>query len=122
MPSVSVTINGKNYRMACDEGQETHLEMLAGELDGYVNQLKGSFGDIGDQRLTVMAGVMVTDEMLEIKKKLALVEAELARVQDAGVSQIRERQEGDEELTQSLNEVAKKIEDLSRKMSSGVRN
>ena len=116
MPSVSVTINGKNYRMACDEGQESHLEMLAGELDGYVDRLKGSFGDIGDQRLTVMAGVMVTDEMLELRRKLAAAQDELARLRESGDSQFRERQEGDEALTQGINDAAKKIEDLSRRM------
>lgn len=120
MPSVSVSINGKSYRMACDEGQEAHLESLAAELDKYVNHLKGSFGDIGDQRLTVMAGVMVTDEMLELKKKLANAEAELAVLKDAGALQNRERQAGDEELTAGINEAAKKIEELSRKMANGA--
>ena len=69
MASVNVTINGKNYRMACEEGQEAHLISLAEKLDSYVGQLKGSFGEIGDQRLTVMAGVMVTDELVEMQKK-----------------------------------------------------
>ena len=116
MPSVSVSINGKSYRMACDEGQETHLQTLATELDNYVNHLKGSFGEIGDQRLTVMAGIMVTDEMLELKKKLAAAEAELASMKDTGALKNRERQAGDEELMEGINAAAKKIEDLSRKM------
>ncbi len=46
MSSVNVTINGKNYRMACEEGQEDHLRSLAEKLDSYVGQLKGSFGEI----------------------------------------------------------------------------
>ncbi|MEM9277113.1 MAG: cell division protein ZapA [Pseudomonadota bacterium] len=117
MPSVSVLINGKSYRMACDEGQESHLENLASELDKYVNHLKGSFGDIGDQRLTVMAGIMVTDEMLELKKKLSSLETELAALKDSGLSQNRKRQAGDEELTKGINEAAEKIEELSRKMT-----
>ena len=120
MPSVNVSINGKNYRMACDEGQESHLEMLAAELDGYVNQLKGSFGDIGDQRLTVMAGVMVIDELLEIKKKLARTEQELAQVRVTGDSRNLERQAGDDELTKSLNDAAGKIESLSKKLIAGI--
>ncbi|MEM7068488.1 MAG: cell division protein ZapA [Pseudomonadota bacterium] len=120
MPSVSVTINGKNYRMACDEGQEAHLEMLARELDKYVDHLKGSFGDIGDQRLTVMAGVMVTDELIEVKKKLEKVESELAQLKDTGDSQTLERQEGDAELTKGLNDAAAKIEELSKQMIKGI--
>ena len=81
MSHVSVTINGKTYRMACDEGQENHLIALAGRFDGYVNQLRGAFGEIGDQRLTVMAGVMVTDELQEMEKRMARLEAELEAMQ-----------------------------------------
>ena len=56
MPQISVTIDGKTYRMACDEGQEDHLTDLAARFDRYVTHLKGSFGEIGDQRLTVVLG------------------------------------------------------------------
>ena len=77
MASVNVMINGKNYRMACEEGQEPHLISLAERLDSYVSQFKGSFGEIGDQRLTVMAGVMVTDELVELEKKNLKLEAEI---------------------------------------------
>ncbi|MDZ7823563.1 MAG: cell division protein ZapA, partial [Ahrensia sp.] len=59
MAQVNVTIDGKSYRMACDPGQEQHLEELASKFDKYVGHLKQSFGEIGDQRLTVMAGIMV---------------------------------------------------------------
>ena len=63
MAQVTVTIDDKQYRMACDEGQEEHLIDLAQRFDRYVGHLKDSFGEIGDQRLTVMAGIMVMDEL-----------------------------------------------------------
>ncbi len=120
MPSVNVMINGKNYRMACDDGQETHLSALAAEFDQYVNNLKGSFGEIGDQRLTVMAGVMVTDELLELKEKLRKTEADLVKVKDNSLLQNREKQAGDEELSQAILEAAGKIETLSKKMAKSA--
>lgn len=116
MPSVSVSINGKNYRMACDEGQETHLEMLAAEFDGYVNNLKGSFGEIGDQRLTVMAGVMVTDEVLELKKQLSSLRSEISNLKENKALQSREKQAGDDELAKSIESVAKTIEGLNKRL------
>ncbi|HEX5934512.1 MAG TPA: cell division protein ZapA, partial [Pseudorhizobium sp.] len=61
MAQVTVTIDGKAYRMACEEGQEAHLTDLAGRFDQYVSHLKSQFGEIGDLRLTVMAGIMVMD-------------------------------------------------------------
>jgi cell division protein ZapA len=67
MAQVTVTIDGKAYRMACEEGQEDHLTGLAARFDRYVGHLKGSqFGEIGDLRLTVMAGIMVMDELSEL--------------------------------------------------------
>ncbi|UNE54032.1 cell division protein ZapA [Bartonella machadoae] len=69
METVSVTIDGKVYRMACDKGQESHLIALAARLDQYITHLKTNFGEIGDHRLSVMAGIMILDEMEEIKRE-----------------------------------------------------
>lgn len=117
MPSVSVTINGKNYRMACDEGQEAHLEMLAEKLDSYVSGLKGTFGDIGDQRLVVMAGIMVTDEMMELSKRIEKLEASLADAKSQTDLQSRHRQDDDDALARALTQAAEKIEAINRKLS-----
>ena len=118
MPQVAVQINGKAYRMACDEGQEAHLLDLAQRFDKYIHNLKGSFGEIGDQRLTVMAGVMVTDEMLELKRKAELLEKEVTELRESRMLQSRERQEGDGELAKGLEAIAEKIETLSKRLST----
>ncbi|MET3589241.1 cell division protein ZapA [Bartonella silvatica] len=69
METVSVTIDGKVYRMACNKGQEDHLIALASRLDQYITHLKKNFGEIGDHRLSVMAGIMIIDEMEEIQRE-----------------------------------------------------
>jgi cell division protein ZapA len=78
MAQVTVTIDGKAYRMACEEGQEGHLIELATQLDRYVSHLKTQFGEIGDLRLTVMAGIMVMDELSEVNRRVAAMEKELS--------------------------------------------
>ncbi|RYE55153.1 MAG: cell division protein ZapA [Rhizobiaceae bacterium] len=55
MAQVVVTIDGKAYRMACEEGQESHLEGLADNFDRYVGHLKSQFGEIGDLERDVEA-------------------------------------------------------------------
>ena len=62
MAEVNVTINGRHYRMACDDGQEDVLARLAGELDGRVAKLRETFGQIGDMRLTIMAAMILAEE------------------------------------------------------------
>ncbi len=121
MPSVNVTINGKNYRMACDEGQEDHLVALAAKFDGVVDQLKGSFGEIGDQRLTVMAGVIVTDKVDELEQKLSKLEAELAKVKESKAIASRQKQAGDDDLAKTISDAAKKIDQLSLKLSGSAK-
>ena len=63
MPDVVVEIAGKKYRIGCEEGQEQHLLDLAADFNGRVETFKGDFGEIGDTRLTVMAGIAVLDEL-----------------------------------------------------------
>src|SRR3989442_3672191 len=86
MSQVSVTINGRKFRMACEDGQEARLTHLAAELDQRIEQLRASFGEIGDTRLTVMAALTVADELAEVSGKLRRLETELAGLQDARVT------------------------------------
>lgn len=58
MSQVSVTINGRQFRMACEDGQEAHLMSLARDLDSRIEGLRAKFGEIGDTRLTVMASTL----------------------------------------------------------------
>ena len=85
MAHVSVTINARQYRMACEDGQESHLIWLAGDLDRRIEQLRAQFGEIGDMRLTMMAALTVADELVEAGKRLRRLEEELAGLQDARV-------------------------------------
>ena len=74
MSQISVTIDGKQFRMACEDGQERHLEALAGDLDRRVQEMRAAFGEIGDLRLTVMAALTLGDELIEERRRAATLE------------------------------------------------
>ena len=80
MPEVNVEIDGKKYRMACEEGQEQHLMELAERFNRTVIQLKGSFGEIGDNRLVVMAGIAVLDELAEAEDRIEALKQDIAEM------------------------------------------
>src|SRR4051795_5209253 len=80
MPQVTVTISGRTYRMACGEGEEAHLERLAALYDGKIQELRGSFGEIGDMRLHVMAALTLADEFTETKGSLRRSRAKPGRI------------------------------------------
>ncbi len=117
MSQVTVTIDGKQYRMACDEGQEEHLIELAGRFDRYVLHLKDSFGEIGDQRLTVMAGIMVLDELSELQRRVRGLESEIATLRKTRDDALTKANKNDEALTGALSGLAERMETLAARLA-----
>ena len=117
MSQVAVTINGKTYRMACDEGQENHLHELAQKFDGYVGHLKGSFGEIGDQRLTIMAAIMVVDELSELQKKVRALEVDVENLRSNRDQILINSDAQANTIKNKLGEASERIENLTRKLN-----
>lgn len=117
MATVTVTIDGKAYRMACDEGQEQHLTGLAERFDRYVTHLKSSFGEIGDLRLTVMAGIMVTDELHELQTRVTTLETEVDALRKARDEALAKVDKNDTAITGVLSEVTNRIESLATRLA-----
>lgn len=113
MAQVTVSIDGKQYRMACDEGQEEHLIGLAERFDRYVLHLKESFGEIGDQRLTVMAGIMVMDELAELQKNVKGMESEIQTLRKTRDDALSKADKNDAALTGALGTLAERMETLA---------
>ncbi len=65
MAQVSVTINGRGYQIACDDGQEGHLTQLGQYVDKRVKELVQAVGQVGDSRLLVMVSLLIADELAE---------------------------------------------------------
>jgi cell division protein ZapA len=120
MTHVNVTINGRQYRMACEDGQEAHLTMLAKDLDGRVDQLKKSFGAIGDMRLIVMAALTVGDELSEAAKRLRRLEEQLNALQDASVASSERQQATQVAIANALNSAAERIEVVTRSLNDSL--
>lgn len=118
MAQVTVTIDGKAYRMACDEGQEEHLTDLAGRFDHYVSHLKGQFGEIGDQRLTVMAGIMVMDELSELQKRVLGMESEIVTLRKTRDDALVKADKNDAALTGALSGLAERMERLAHTLNA----
>ncbi|HVV92811.1 MAG TPA: cell division protein ZapA [Hyphomicrobiales bacterium] len=83
MSEVNVTIAGRSYRMACEDGQEQHLRGLADLVDQRIADMRVRFGEIGDLRLTVMGAIVVADELAEARRRLAALEGDVAALQQA---------------------------------------
>ena len=70
MAEVEITVNGRGYLMACDDGQEEHLANLGRHLGNKVRELTQSYGQVGDARLLVMASILIADELYDLRAEL----------------------------------------------------
>jgi cell division protein ZapA len=124
MNHINVTINGRQYRMACEEGQEARLMRLAESLQSRVEDLRGKFGEIGDQRLTVMAALTACDELLDANARLEKLEQELASLREVRVAAGDRARATQVAVANALNAAAERIEKttqiLNRTVGGGV--
>jgi cell division protein ZapA len=117
MPLVNVMVNSRAYTIACDEGEEPHLKELAVHVDAKVRELLESVGQVGDQRLLLMAAVLITDELFEARARL---DAHERAVGD--LSTQREQLNGqlgrsEEDAVAALEAAAKRIENISARLA-----
>jgi cell division protein ZapA len=122
MSQINVTINGRQFRMACEDGEEEHLSRLAEDLDARISRLRLRFGEIGDTRLTVMAALTLSDELAEAREKLKRVEPELTALQEAGTQSAERSNATQAAVSAALNSAAERIEQLTRRLNEAVRD
>lgn len=102
MAQVSVTINGRDYRVACEDGQEAHVTALADYIGRHVADLVQDVGQVGETRLLLMAGLVVADELSELRAELDTARSETGRSSAV-----------EEALAERLEALAARIEDVA---------
>lgn len=117
MAQVVVTIAGRTYRMNCEDGQEPHIEALALHVDSKMAGLRTSFGEIGEQRLVVMAAITIADELTEAKGRIESLEEQIAALAEVGQDARQTRAARETHLAEALGGVAERLEKLAREMS-----
>jgi cell division protein ZapA len=122
MGQVTVTIAGKIYRMACGEGEEAHLQGLARQIDERMETLKKNFGEIGDQRLTIMAAIMIADQLAEANRRIAQLEVELLNLRSDASHLQSDHDQWADRLAISLDDAAVRIERVARELTPALRD
>ena len=110
MGEVSITLNGRTYRLECDDGEEKHLLKLAETMAEQIESLKVKFGQIGDDRLMLMAGLMIADELAETQRKLDDAKATLDDIGKDRASTDELIRSAQEEMAGRIGAAAERIE------------
>jgi cell division protein ZapA len=117
MAQVNVTISGKTYRMACDDGQEAHLTALGDRVNQTIQMLRERFGEIGDQRLTVMAAITMADQNSETERRLREVEAEIAELQAAQAAALQRQDQAEAGIADAIEAIAGRVEAIAHRLN-----
>lgn len=121
MSHITVLINGRTYRMACDDGEEERLTWLAERFDTTIAELREAFGQIGDQRLTVMAGIKVTDTLADAERRIVALTAEIQSLKEARDAVLQSQHEQESEVVTRIGAAAEKIETFARSLNDSLR-
>ena len=117
MAQVNATIAGRQYRLACEDGQEEHLLDLAKDLETRIIDLRRKFGEIGDTRLTVMAALMLADQGSEMAERMRKLEADIAGLEDERIAASDRARAASDAVVGAFHSAAERIESITRKLN-----
>jgi len=100
LAQVDVSVNGQSYRIACEDGQEDRLVDLAAMVDEKVSDLVNQIGQVGSNRLLVMAALIIADELVDLKN-------------EAGSLQEQKDNTNQQDTVLALQEITKRIENIA---------
>ena len=119
MAKVTVQINGRDYSLACEEGEQEHVRELAQYLDGHVNDLKKRFGNVGDTRLLVMASLLIADQFSETLTEVEALRDQVGSLRDGSVEVQGLTADIESRVAADINAIAGRIENLSSALGDG---
>jgi cell division protein ZapA len=117
MAELTVMIAGRIYRLACGDGEEARLEHLAQLVDAKIAGTRQRFGELGDQRLMIMAAITLADEWAEANDRIRELESELARFKMSAAG----TPDWATGIAASLGEAAQRIERIAQELNDSSR-
>jgi len=118
MPLVNVMVNNRAYTIACDQGEEEHLKALGAEVDAKVKELLGSVGQVGDQRLILMAALLLADELHGAAARLEAAQKDLAAEKGVRAAAEAAQDKAEAKAADLLENAVSKVEAITAKLSA----
>ena len=118
MVNVNVNFNGRDYLLACEEGQEEDLQKLTEELGSKFDKLKKDLGNLGEGKLLLITAIQVIDELYTLKTSLKKLkdhssdfEKKFNEIKNLSISYKKDRDKEVNELKNQLEELKKTVEE-----------
>jgi cell division protein ZapA len=118
MPQVTVSINGRNYTVACGEGEEPHLLDLAGYYDKQVKLISEEIGQVGDTRLLLLGGLMIADQLSDMVAKLDDLKAEINRMKGERTTLEHRANHAENKIAELLDNAARRVTEIAERLDA----
>ena len=116
MAQLSVTINGRNYPIHCDDGQEEHVTRLAAYIDKRAAEIASTVGQVGEGRLLVMTSLLVADELSEAYDEMERLQIAAKKSEETIRNETRENLEA--KVAPVVESLATRIENIAAGLES----
>ncbi|MBE6467616.1 MAG: cell division protein ZapA [Alphaproteobacteria bacterium] len=109
MSQITITINSREYAIACEDGQEAHILQLSRLLDEKAKLLGAGVNQISESMLLAMVGLLLADEICELKK--GIIPADTSLIDNKNLQRI------DEELASTVKSLNNKLKTLANEIN-----
>lgn len=116
MSKVTVFLNGREFTIGCEEGQEAYLKSLASYLDDKVQGITQQVGQIGDLRLLLMASLVVMDELKEAERRIETLEAHVDQLRSRSAGENVHNEQQRDQLARTITALAERMESLADRL------
>ena len=122
MPEVAINLGDKKFTVTCQPGEESALESAASLLNEEASYLVSEIGQLSEQKLLLMSGLMLADKMFSQSQKLtkceAALEEALTKVKELEeVNNSPQAQSGQQDLLKQLSVITEKAEKIALQMT-----
>ena len=121
MAQVNVKVNGQTFTLACDDGEESHLQDLARQVDARIAEIRKDVKSAGETQLMLMAGLLMADELQMANERIQELEATIAGHKGEffevdGEKPPRVSPALEDRLTGLLEKAARRMEDIAARL------
>ena len=114
MATVNINVYGRDYAIACDDGEESHLNQLTQMVNHRVQQLLGQIGRAPEHTMLIYASLMLADELLDVTRAYRRLEAKYKEAQSGQPEEDNNKiVEMEQAMAQTMQDVASRIEALA---------
>lgn len=108
MAQVTIKINGYAYNVGCEDGQESHLQAMAADIETRMDSIKALGGNNGESRLLMLAALLMADELHDTKAELETLRT--------GAARSARGPRGQGELTKSIDKLTQRAEQIAARL------